>query len=276
MGYVENFRDFKFESIAATCSTSFGNLGLFYHRFTTGDYPGFEDSRDPIVHNDQDYTAGIVFARAITGGLAGGVTLKTFEEAETVVGLSRFETVQQPMLFDFGVLYTFTSRMRSKPQLSVGISLQNLGTKLVKRTSSAFTSPTEMLVDEVVSLPCYLRTGFSFRLQITPQHEGDLTPFTVLITGAYRGLINSPVGGSQDIVWGVGGEFSIYEILSLRFGQQSQSSDDPRYGIGIMLPISRMGIGQSLTLRVDYAAIPYRSSTVKAYSIGLNYEDNLF
>ncbi len=282
-------------------STPLATIGVLYHRSNMGPFDVVTLESFPSSSGSLSYKSNLLtvsFARVIAEGLSAGVSIKGFDEKYVTSsgdpGL--FYESQGCFLFDLGIQYTAAGLFREPGFDNVftgGISIQNFGTDLKEQMSIGNTTTPPA---EIVRVPRYVRVGISYVMTIHPGDPDALTPLKLLLSGAYRGLLN-PTDWEHDKrdYWGWGLEAAMFECVTLRMGSYldgagsvygAKATPALRYGAGLALPITRLGVPVPLTVRVDYAAIPLQSegwfSTVQVtrslpvYTVGVTYEGKGF
>lgn len=292
--------DAAYHSAALAFSLPFGTIGLLYNRANAGAFPVFGSTTPEQIGTVENHTnmLAIAFGRTIIGGLSGGVSVKGFDDhydgKDGDPGL--FYESQGCFLLDLGLLYTVPGALDGNQmvdEFTAGVALQNFGTALREQISYEHTTPPPSHEER---LPRYLRIGGSYALTILPGDPEALRPARLLCSFEYRNIINPAADqGNKRDYWGLGFEASLYEILSLRTGAYSGGSwtiygkkGTPaiRYGMGLAVPLVRLGIDLPLTALFDFAAIPLQDlpefpnlqakKTLAVYAIGLRYETSAF
>lgn len=164
-------------------------------------------------------------------------------------------------LLDVGVLKVFDLKKigRFEHEVSVGASLSNI-------TSSSIKG------DE---LPVTFRFGVAYNFTVSGSlFLHGLNPVEVLTTLEYQDLLNSDYRSGIKM----GGELSFFELLSIRLGYYKEkvndygftnvnksSIDDITYGLGINLPLRRLGLVR-IPINVSIDAVRLTQPTyVKIY-----------
>jgi|GEM_PF-1020398 len=304
MNWITGLDDMKYQAVTASIPTSLMNIGLLYNRFTQGEdrvRTAQNPEGDGTTVSIYDHTIGIGLAKQYNEYLGFGLSIKTFNSILKYNGPSSqnlgfsIETTALPILFDFGILYSnilSTEQENYQHQLNIGLSVQNVGTAL-KQKQLFRTLPSNSISsqDYSVTLPQYLRFGFTYEFGLHGRTPEALAPLNVLVTAEYKNSLNG-VASRKDY-WGFGLELKLYEIASVRMGTfinphssiyGNEGTPALRYGFGLSAPLEKIGAVIPLTLNLDYAAIPlqkvmYVSSKVNVlhtFSIGLQYENELF
>ena len=277
--YIDNT---YYYSLTGHLTTPVGNFGLFYSRhLLQGDGLSIDD-----------YTLGLLYAYSFTPELHAGITLKTMSENIP-------STKSQPILCDIGALYTHQRVFNTEFQdeLAFGVSLQNFGTdyRFNNNLIIPLTSKENVTLigynTDIIKLPRYLRTGFSYSF-ILPSHISDnIELFSLLLTGEYRNLLNPGAfqKNARDY-WGMGIEMTFLGIISLRGGSFAQAVDGvygdkgtmmARYGMGLSLPFWSMDSNLPLIATLDYGVVPLNprydtDPQVSMWSLSLRYTPDIF
>ena len=278
-------QDWSVASVTAAAGTPFGVIAAQYNRksmgkvaVTTVQYPGGTGSEISLY----SYSLALGYSYRLPVGLALGISAKYYDYLQTVsgpapVGLPPWHTVPS-YLFDFGLTYTLPrlhSQSTVEDSLTIGMCYQNIGTRWqvsipLNTFDNSGATTTEYLV-----LPQYYRLGLSYAMRLRPTEEGGLSPFGATIAGEFRSL-QSPLPTSYAVYsysapypetsyWGLGLEFTFYDIVSVRGGAAFRPYSDVeadrdrasfRYGACVCLPFRRIGIDLPLTFSFQYTVIP--------------------
>ncbi|HTO94140.1 MAG TPA: PorV/PorQ family protein [Bacteroidota bacterium] len=303
--------DFGIASMTAAARTSFGVFAAQYNRMsfgsihvTTAQSPDWTGGEITIY----SYNLALGYAYRLPMGLALGASVKYYDFVQDYSGPPQFATPRltttPSYLFDFGLTYTLPtlhSQTSVEDSLTVGLAYQNMGTRW-KYTipSSIYLSPGAGSTEYVV-LPEYFRIGFSYAMKLRPPVEESLSPFGAEVTGEFRTLLSPlPASYAQDpytspfpetSYWGIGLEFSLYEIFSVRggaafkanptFGEGVRDKASFRYGAGLRLPLRQIGTDVPITFSFNYTVIPVteegfldvadRSGTNPLFSLEIQY-----
>ena len=176
-------------------------------------------SEDPEGLFDlNDLVAGLTLARGFSDKLDAGVTAKIVYEKIDVYSATGFAV-------DFGIRY------QVRPQLALGASFSNLGSKM-------------KLDKEEYDLPKILRAGGSYRI-----NELLIAADMVYPT-------------DDDPHFHVGGEYNLSEMFYLRSGLQSGYDEKLlSFGIGF----ERKGFN------IDYAYVPFKSDLGDTHRLSFTY-----
>ena len=257
---------FDYHSVVATIPTPFATFGIMYSRNDEGEFIetasnqqtplGFEDVGTAAIHND---VFAIGASHSFDFGLDVGICAKTFGygvSAHPPGSFRLFDGITRPYLFDVGVLYGCggpLSGERISDMLTIGASAQNFGTDMKFPDGTSERAPR------------YLRVGFSYAVSLLGPAPESLRPLAILLTGEYRNHANAD--SDYNDYWGIGVESTWLETLSLRVGgiaspmtyiYGKRGSLAIRYGLGLNIPLNRLGISDRLVVRGEYTAIPLR------------------
>jgi len=242
-------------------------FGVFAAQFNH-DYYGVlpitlsNDGLSPV--SAYDYDIGIGYAVGLGRGFSIGGAAKYFESRgltpDPLTGYALSSTSMPAKLYDIGLMYTFRrfhSQATVEDSLTIGMSYQNIGTG----GNRSYPGGHIPELDMQEGMPQYFRAGLSYALKVVPRASGEVSPFEAVVSGEYRSAQN--LGPDR---WGLGMEFTIDEILSLRAGGLFQNSAEPghmRYGAGVRLPFRSLGFD----LALQGAVIPWYS--LYAFSIDI-------
>ncbi len=296
LDHVETTASFKYLTFSGTLETPYVNLGLLYSRFMQGEIAvstaNSPEGAGKVVL--ADYVLGLTAARSLIHGLDVGLAIKTFRIVTDVSsGDPPTFNSNTPLLLDIGLIYSYSNVLAENSgnfTLSAGASLQNFGTDFRPEASA---SGGLMPSQSVLKLPRYLRCGFAFSTTISPSTEAGLVPFALLVSGEYRNFLNGPVDNERSF-WGVGGEVTLFEMITGRIGGYIQpyrsiygDRGDPylRLGLGIALPLARFNVDSPLVFTFDYGLIPLNTripffyvenTALHVFSIGVRYDNPIF
>ncbi|MCP4121395.1 MAG: hypothetical protein GY751_06540 [Bacteroidetes bacterium] len=172
---------------------------------------------------------------------------------------------------DAGLLYTiFFGGEKDHQGIRIGASVTNVTKGRIK-----FLSPIGEKGDEV--MPITGRYGVTyFNKQLIKKTSSNGHSFLgLLATFEAMDLINSDFGTT----FRIGTEFTVYEILAVRFGYLTEKKDDGgfavnftrrkgiTYGFGLIVPVSELSKGKvPVNIHFDYASFNQpRSSTIGGY-----------
>ncbi len=296
--------DAQYRSWSATAETPIGVFACAYRRL---DYPKFffsgPTSPARLAQSTvYDHTIGLAWGYALSSRFHVGVAAKMFNQKSVydwaLVPAAVADLVPESSpayLFDFGVLTntgTLFGNGNVSDNLSLGTSLQGFGTTFRLHYSSStpvfdpvsMTSSVQMSrVDFTIPLARNLRIGFAYQLTVSSESPETLDPFSIVVTGEYRDLLNASMnqGGSY---WGLGMEVSLFEILQLRCGGLAGPRDlvygyentlHGRYGAGLRLPLRQLvPTFPGVVIEASYSMMQLVNldpSMIRAYSVGIHY-----
>lgn len=280
--YIE---EFFVSSAGITASSSLGNFGFNYSRYEEiyGTLGGLGSNK----FKDFNYTAALSYSYPIFDDLHFGVSLKMIDHGrEHIQGETPKLTAKPAFLMDFGLLHSLPKLFYSgiiKDQLNLGLSLQNFGTKLdIEDKLKSF------YFWHMYKIPRFLRMGYSYSVNISSSEDRSL--FEFMTTGEYKKLLNPGIWEKGDTdFWGAGFEATFYEIISVRMGGHIYPDDliiaekeKPmfRFGAGLNLSGSLLGIDYPISVKVDYALSSLNANRhirdmkryLPVFSVGLNYQ----
>lgn len=271
--------DLHYRTLASSFHTSLIDIGVMYGRFDMGGYEYvFSDGMsDKTTHIDTyNHILAISAARAVSDQLAVGLTIKTFDVSRKATASWYSLETTRPVLFDIGLLFShpgFLGDGQLEDRFTAGTALQNFGTDFRGTERIA-----DVTTEGPLRLPRYIRVGFSYTVTMKSTDESTHL-FSMLVTAEYRGLLNvrSEFGDNRDF-WGFGVETTLLDLFSARLGgyvqpfksvNGSRGIPSLRYGAGINIPFSRLGITIPLELKVEYAGMPiqnYSESISQTYN----------
>jgi len=190
------------------------------------------------------------------------------------------------LFFDFGVLKTIELNQNDESinQVQLSGSLSNF--TFAKMTIDVLNNSNNY------ELPVISRFGLSYKLGLkNSQSFKNLRTFQALALIEYQNLLNC----KYLTAYRFGCEFSIYEILALRFGYYFETVDNSNspnsvdkidkltYGLGINLPLNKLISNNfPLNIKIDYTNLPQPSfvngynnwDNFKSVSLSINYRFN--
>ncbi len=255
--------DAKYISAGAAVPLRYGNFGFSFNQYSSGEYVS---SVDNGKSTDKNTSIALYYSHNIIRNLSAGVSAKIFnrELTSTTPGIYEISS-NNAFLFDAGLIYTFPNLIDTEEMvsdLSLGLSLQNLGTKYEEEHNVNGSQKFD------ITLPRYLRAGFAYESNLT---LGRLSRFEIglLITGEYKGILNPSSAEKNDVdYWSGGIEATFFKIVSVRAGflnspEYSVLFDRKkfnwRYGAGLKIPMAIMGLKHPVVIKFDYAVIPINS-----------------
>lgn len=250
---VENY---KYTSIGGTLRFVFGDLAIAYNEFRTG-------NNYLLTNASEERNSTLVFgiSKKLTKDFNAGVNVKFFShKRNTNPELNNRLESSTAILFDFGSFYSLfnVSENIFKHQLTIGTSFQNFGADYKEKD---FYFGNEY---QLIRLPKFFRIGIAYNLQF--KNSIDQNDFEILITSNYKGLLNPLINEKGDVdYWGAGSQFRIKELFVVRVGviqtpeniiYYDRAKPILRYGLGINLPLTKLGLEIPLTISADYSFIP--------------------
>jgi len=201
--------------------TDWGAFGLSVYYLGTGNIQGYDNTGAPTVNVDAYYGAAAVsYGKYVLGeriegdGLTAGVTLKyIFSKLDDAPGTA--------IGCDIGTMYVFKpSQITLDNLLAVGLSVQNLGTKLKYDNDGD-------------PLPMNIKAGAMYKFLVP-----KVKPILTLDVNKYN---------DSDLYVCMGGEISLKDVIAFRAGYVTKGSRDTDSGL-------RFGVGlKSYGLSFDYA-----------------------
>lgn len=248
-------------SAGLAISSPGGNYGFSTSQFSSGFLQSGATDQNKTL--DKNKTLTFSYSRRFLNNLSFGLSFKVFNRIQTSTGQPKSEIVSDnSYLFDFGALYEFNPIINSEhavDKLNVGFSIQNFGTKYTEEFRQLFVEKTDR------KLPRYLRAGFAYGIDL---ELGEKSQFNIdlLFTGEYKRHVNpAPYENGKVDYYGIGFESTFLRVFSLRIGGYSSPLENIlykknelniRYGAGLKIPASVVGLTYPVTLNFDFALIP--------------------
>ena len=240
--------------------TNIGNFGISVNQFTTGEY---NTGAPTGKTEDKNRTLILSYGREVINNFTLGINAKVFDRKLSSTGTSDFQiSSNTAFLADIGALYNFNNLINTdeiESQLSLGVSLQNIGTDY-KEESRYFLNSKE-----IRRLPRYLRAGFALASSLYLGKAAKAN-VEILFTGEYKNLTNPTEKEKLNVdYWSAGIEATLFNIISLRAGALKtpeynvlfdRNKFNWRYGAGIKIPIGIIGLRYPAMIKFDYATIP--------------------
>ena len=262
-GWNDVIKDAKYISAGVALPLKHGNFGFSFNQYSSGEYVLTAEGGKST---DKNTTLALSYSHNIIRNFSAGVSVKIFNRdlTSTTPGIYEISS-NNAFLFDAGLIYTFPNLIDTEEMvsdLSLGLSLQNFGTKYEEEHKFIFNETYE------VTLPQYLRAGFAYESNLI---LGRLTRFEIdlLVTGEYKSLINPSEAEKNDVdYWSGGIEATFFKIVSVRAGflnspEYSVLFDRKefnwRYGAGLKIPMAIMGLKHPVVIKFDYSIIPVNS-----------------
>lgn len=208
----------------------------------------------PLPEHSFSYSLGVSIAHLLAKGVIAGITIKRITQKRPPASDNAFAV-------DFGLLYQIKnvlSTNASQGQLNLGASLSNLGEK------AGFFEGQED------PLPQFLRVGFAYQASSrTTWGETGLSNLAALFSFEYQNLLNEIEAIDENIwEWGGGVELRLLELIALRLGYHERHpvtrqtligktfETGGTFGLGLNLPLEKLGASLPLRLQFDYAKAP--------------------
>ncbi len=298
VNWLTGLEDFAYHGLNAYLGVPFGALAFQYNRYTMGEVPVSNPSSPLDVGRERVYEHSIAlgFGTELAQNFSAGVAAKLFDVVHSVVVAAPQANIDfsttPALLFDVGVQYTLPVALGDsslRNGVTAGASLQNFGTMF--KTKYSFAQ------NEVSSeLPRYLRLGVAVHMRLLPRTEGGLQTAALALTAEYRRLLNGPnYPDSERDQWGFGAECTMFEIFSLRAGSTIRPYTSiygekgrlmARCGVGVRVPLERVGVAAPLAVSCNYAVIPIdrfpnlymvgNVDNLSTFSFGIEYTKGLW
>lgn len=278
--------EFQYISAGAFAGTPVGTFALHYNRLSLGEYEATFVGNGTSTETMEAYNEAISlsYATDLLEPVSLGATVKRFREV--LVSISSPEKVESDPAFylDIGALFSargFLDGALAADSIHAGLSVQNLG------GDYTYAGTTDgMQVGQ------NFRAGLAYDVGMLMQEKKPR--LRASLTAEYRRLLNPPKIWDDANYWGAGLETTIYDLVSLRAGTMVFPVDNIygkggelvfRYGAGLNIPFSRIGISQPLSLGFDYAFLPLdpdhifnnrNASPLHAFSVQLHYNGEIF
>lgn len=294
INWTDALEDMSYFSFGSALKTSFGILGLSYHRNNYGEIllTTPETPNGNGLVKSYEHTFAITFSNMITDELAYGINVKkTAYILDVIRGAINPGNTHFPLTVDFGFIYKmngFYSEDYITDKINFGLSFQNINKDLYDEFWGEQPRDNERILS---SFPFYMRLGTAYFLDF----NNDF-PFQYTFTFEYKRALNDYRNKDERDFWGAGMEATFYNLLSLRFGgivnpytsiYGDKGIISARYGLGINLPLKRLGLDSPLTLSLNYAVIPLKDfrgifyfeqtrHSLDAFNIQLNYPNPFY
>jgi hypothetical protein len=289
--WMSGLDDYKYHGANIHVAAPFGVFGIEYNRFSMGEYPITSASSPDGIGTVEIYSHSVAvgFGMHLTSQLSAGIAAKYFDIVySTSVPVYYLTTNITPAyLADAGFQYTVpipTTDSALVHAFTAGIAVQNIGTDM------KFTNATES-ASVAEEMPRYLRLGAAYQLDLLAQNPQNLRPVSLLFSAEYRRILNEAGGiyAARDF-WGFGAECTAMEIVSLRIGAVIMPFTSIygekgklmfRVGLGLHLPLVKIGLPIPLVVSGGYANIPIENrpnnymqgntNSLSAFSVGVDY-----
>ncbi|MBI5471789.1 MAG: hypothetical protein HY961_05540 [Ignavibacteriae bacterium] len=292
MNWTSFTEDFRYSSYNVAVQTPVAILGFSYDRLDFGKILLADLNGNTVDAYPYEHTFILGAAHTFDCGLSVGASAKTFHFVNiTVRTPSNPEGIDEttlPILFDLGFQHTLpTSESAIHSALNIGASLQNFGSNVRYKDGNG----KELGSNQPDR---FLRAGLAFNVSVNESEE-MLTPFRMTTSLEYRRFLNGYSHGQKDF-YGFGIEMTLFDIVDVRgggflsnitwvYGEQKKVAY--RYGVGVNLPLRKLGATLPVVARFDYAVIPlnerlhdvyfaFDKSKLTVFSIQLSYEEELF
>ncbi len=275
----------RYSSAGAFAGTPVGTFALHYNRLHLGEFQWtFDNGTTGETQEAYNETIALSYATDLLGPVSLGATVKLFrEELPSVVGPEVAES-NPAFYLDIGALFSargFLDGALAADSIHGGVSVQNLGGEY-----------TYAGVTEGMQVAQHVRAGMAYDVGMLMEEKKPR--LRASLSAEYRLLLNPPEVWDNAGYWGAGLEATIYDLVSLRAGAMGFPVDniygkegEPvfRYGAGLNLPFSRIGVSQPISLGFDYAFIPLDPdhrfndpgrSPLHAFNIRLHYNGEIF
>lgn len=255
LNWVNETETFRFTSIGGTIKLQFGDLGIAYNEYRAG------KSLFNSQSDERNSTLIFSISKNLFNDLNAGINLKFFDHKRvSQLGTGLNLESNTAILFDFGLLYSALkfSTLKTEQELTLGTTVQNFGTDF-KEKDYIFNNEFRY-----VRLPRFFKIGFAYNIQFkNVDKKNDLE---ILVTGNYKNLLNPLKNEKGDVdYWGLGSQIKIKELFVARVGSfqtpeynllYDRAKPLFRYGFGINLPLSKLGLETPITISADYTFIP--------------------
>lgn len=251
----------KYFSVGGFITTSVGNFGFSFNRFSTGPI-SISPTNSNIKSDDINKTFMLSYSGSLLNNFFVGGSLKLFSRSLSATGIDSSVTSNNAFLFDAGILYQtkgIFAGVNTKDKFNAGASLQNFGTNYKEEYRFIYTETTTQ------KLPRFLRMGFAYQVSTIVGQKLQAN-VDLLLTGEYKRLLNPGDLERNDInYWSAGIEATLFKIVSLRLGGVTSPENNIlwdkgkfnlRYGIGLNFPVGVVGFGHPVFVKFDYAVIP--------------------
>jgi hypothetical protein len=222
------------------------NLGEFTQTFENG-----TTGSNFKLRNE---TVTLSLARELAGPVSFGANIKWFGEHSAMVSGDSSGPIEGTGFFvDLGAVTAVEGLLDGKDlrdSAYFGISVQDIGGKL--RYES---------VGQAIAIAQWVRVGGAYAVV---SGDSGASTFRGTLSAEYSRIINP--GPNQDGSYGgIGFEAMLVELLSLRVGARflpppqlpSFSSNSwTTFGIGVNLPLKKIGMNVPLIIGIDYAKLP--------------------
>jgi hypothetical protein len=223
------------------------DLGNFKQTFTSGD-----TGTDFTAYNE---AITLTLARRITGPISIGVNIKYLSDKTiAILPTDGIEEAKASGLYaDIGATAAIAGLLTGGPlrdSAYAGLAVQDLGGTLTYND-----------LQQSVTLGQWIRVGGAYSIAAG---DSAATTFRGTLSGEYSRLLNGDSRQNKPYV-GVGIEGTLFELASLRVGARfypsnpvlaNESTSSTTFGIGVNLPLSRIGLDIPLAVGADFTKLP--------------------
>ena len=242
--------------------TPVGTFAVRFNKFDLGTYQQtFENGAMGSTFTSYEQMASFTYASPENGPITLGATVKWYEDNTTSVSpdSSSRGLRGDGTWFDLGAIFTASGLADDKEghdTLRIGASVTNIGGKIRYGT---------MYSDEIRH---WFRAGASYGMSFGTGENG----VRAMASAEYRHLLNPYSDNGADVA-GLGFEATVLELLTVRLGTTIQMFSDIyaeegtptlRYGLGVNVPMKRLGSDLPLSVGFDYGVEPLNSAIYSA------------
>jgi hypothetical protein len=268
LNWTQITADMFFFGWSAFAATPVGVFSARYDRFSLGEFPITSidltgNGTERIYYHD----VVLGYGRKIAGWCEAGIAARYYSPVNEVVHWSGPPTappvpdMTPAWLFDLGVLLNAPPLLPAgevEDRITFGLAVRNVGSKVGYK----FPGESQTSSD---ALPQYLHAGIAATARLKPGEAAEHCPVAATWTLEYTNVLNSTPGGQGgNASWRSGVEIVLAEILSFRGGLVVQNLTNVygeegkaafRYGAGLAVPLSRLGVPLPVVLNAEYSAI---------------------
>jgi hypothetical protein len=316
-------KDMNCYSMGIGLKSSIGYFAFSYKKFNQHKILGYEiPGIYPNYLNTADHTNIGTYANNFFKNFYGGINVKTHWFSVDLPNNTYTMGSNNPVLFDLGIIYKINGILKSEnlnDNLNLAASINNPGTKyrlIQGKDERKIELPHYIRIGFSYELnfpDSQNKNLFSFILNgeyrnllnhdfddIGEYIHGFCFGFGSAFYGFwpnfdYEGCITFGLNDNERDFWSFGAEASFYDILFLRMGGIANPFTSVygeagvfsfRYGAGLKLPLSVIGIKYPVSFSFDYAVIPLNNlelyvhpdnlKNFDAFNIGMNWDIMLF
>jgi hypothetical protein len=277
------FTDQGYYAAGIWMGTSIGTFALHYNRYDQGEWQStFATGANGSAFRMLDYTIAASYATDILSPLSIAATAKMFTASIELTSDNPATSNAQGVYVDLGVLFSASDILASDANhdsLHAGIAVRNIGGDLLMPSIPDRSSP---LLNQWQPIGHMLDAGIEYDLPMLQRDDKTLLRSRILfglqvllndrnnLTGTESGMRANGSAGLEALV---------YDILALRLGTVIQPVDNVygdagqptfRYGFGINLPLSRIGLDIPLTVGSDYVRVVMRETLADLEAFGVH------